>query len=204
MFKLLPLFLLLIGYSANAQNHEVQQRVVEAFNKRAADDFLIGSSVGYVDQQGEMEVNLGFVSSSHDKFEIGSISKSFAGIILAQLVLENKVKLSTPLEDVIPELKGTYAGSVTLKLLGTHKARFVRNHPDGDVILEEALINFLKKFTPRSDGPAVDEKRYSNLGFTTLGLVIAKITGKSYSEAVRERILSPHGYERNEFSNLLG
>jgi D-alanyl-D-alanine-carboxypeptidase/D-alanyl-D-alanine-endopeptidase len=204
MLKMFAFIMLSLSFSAYGQNHaQVQQRVTEAFNNRAADDFLIGSSVGYMDQEGQLELNLGAVTSSHQKFEIGSISKTFTGIVLAQLVLENKVQLATPLEEVIPELRGTYAGSVTLKLLANHKARFVRNHPDGDATLEVALINYLKHYTPGPKEPAEGEKRYSNLGFATLGLVISRITEKSYSDAVRERILIPLGMNDSGFLTSL-
>lgn len=139
------------------------------------------------------------MKSSHEKFEIGSLSKSFTGIILAQLIIENKAKLTTPLEAVISELQGTFAGSLTLKLLATHKARLVRDHPVGDGISEEDIINFLITYKPGQDAPAEGEKRYSNLGFDTLGLVISRLTGKSYSDAVRERIFHPLGMNESGF-----
>lgn len=192
MLHLYSILLLFLSLSAFGQNHlDVQKRVTDAFNRRSSDDLLIGSSVGYIDEQGKLEMNLGVVNSSHEKFEIGSVSKTFTGIVIAQLVLEQKIKLSTLLEEVLPELKGTYAGTVSLKLLANHKARFVRNHPEGDGISEEDIINFLKTFTPGTKNPADGEKYYSNLGFTTLGVVISRLTGKSYSDAIRDRILLP-------------
>ena len=192
MLHLYSFLLLFLSLSAFGQNHlDVQKRVTDAFNRRSSDDLLIGSSVGYIDEKGKLEMNFGVVNSSHEKFEVGSVSKTFTGIVIAQLVLEQKIKLSTLLEEVLPELKGTYAGTVSLKLLGNHKARFVRNHPEGDRISEEDIIIFLKTFTPGPKDPAEGEKFYSNLGFTTLGIVISRLTGKSYSDAIRERILSP-------------
>jgi CubicO group peptidase (beta-lactamase class C family) len=200
MFKLFPIILFWLSVASHGQDlSDVRLRITEAFNKRAADDFLIGSSVGYIDQQGSLQLSLGTVQSSHEKFEIGSVSKSFTGIILAQLIIENKAKLTTPLEAVISELQGTFAGSLTLKLLATHKARLVRDHPAGDRVSEEDIINFLKTYTPGQDAPAEGEKRYSNLGFDTLGLVISRLTGKSYSDAVRERIFLPLGMNESGF-----
>jgi len=200
MLHLYSFLLLFLSLSAYGQNHvDIQKRVTDAFNRRSTDDLLIGSSVGYIDEKGKLEINLGMVNSSHEKFEIGSVSKSFTGIVIAQLVLDQKIKLSTLLEEVLPELKGTYAGSVSLKLLANHKARFVRNHPEGGGISEEDLINFLKTFAPGTSGPAEGEKYYSNLGFTTLGLVISRLTGKNYSDAIRERILLPLEMKETNF-----
>lgn len=200
MLKLVLILLILICLPAIGQDlDDVRFRITEAFNKRAVDDFLIGSSVGYIDLKGSLELNLGTVKSSHEKFEIGSVSKSFTGIILAQLILENKVKLTTLLEAVIPELQGTFSGSLTLKQLATHKARLMRDHSGGDLISEEDIIKFLKTYIPGLDAPVEGEKRYSNLGFSALGLVISRLTGKSYSDVVRERIFIPLGMNESGF-----
>lgn len=65
-------------------------------------------------------------------FEIGSISKPFAGLLLAKLVAEGVVTLETPLNDLLPTdiadilLNGKL---VTLRHLVTHAAGFLRGRP---------------------------------------------------------------------------
>ena len=200
MSQFISLALLFLSLSLHAQTYEsVGERITQAFNKRVTNDLLIGASVGYMDEQGTLELSLGTVDNAHEKFEIGSISKSFTGIIIAQLVLENKLKLSTLLEEVIPELSGTFAGSISIKLLATHRSQLIRSHPDGWNISEKSIINFLATYAPGPTTPAEGEKRYSNLGFAVLGVVISKITQQSYSYAVRERIFRPLGMNESGF-----
>lgn len=200
MMKVLSFLLFCLSFACYAQNHaEVEQRITDAFNRRYSDDLLIGSSVGYIDEQGQVELSLGMVESVHQKFEIGSISKSFTGIVLAQLVVENKVALTTLLEEVVPELKNSFVGQQSLKRFANHAARLVRNHPKGDNVSEQEIIDFLKTYNPGPSAPTEGQILYSNLGFATLGLAISRITSKSYADTVRERIFLPLGMNESDF-----
>ncbi|MEO1200800.1 MAG: serine hydrolase domain-containing protein, partial [Pseudomonadota bacterium] len=60
-------------------------------------------------------------------FEIGSISKVFAGILLAVMVEEGRIDPDCPLGDVVPDLVGTQAW-LTPHRLATHNAGLPKLH----------------------------------------------------------------------------
>lgn len=136
-------------------------------------------------------------------YEIGSITKAFTGILLADMVLNGEVKLETTIGEVLPGTKD-YPGSVrkiTLGQLATHSSGLPRlpgnlfasvkdqANPYADYSVEH-LDAFLRDYKPASTEP---KPEYSNLGFGLLGHILATKAGKSYEALVTERVLTPLG-----------
>jgi CubicO group peptidase (beta-lactamase class C family) len=136
-------------------------------------------------------------------FEIGSVTKVFTSLLLADAVVRGEVKLDDPVQKHLPSsLKVPKRGKVeiTLEDLATHTSGlprlpsnlamakgFTGTNPYaryGDDLLATALKNItLKDEQPKAD--------YSNMGAGLLGLTLAKRAKKSYEEAMQERILGP-------------
>jgi CubicO group peptidase (beta-lactamase class C family) len=146
---------------------------------------------GKVQVQNRQKLN----GRSTSLFEIGSISKSFTGIVAAQLSLEkNKFDLTLPISTYVPELGESFVGSVTSIQLGTHSAQLVNNLLDSTgqiskLFSEAELISFLKSYAPDLSHYPKGQRHYSNLGFATLGLVISRIEKKYFAAIIQERIL---------------
>ena len=136
-------------------------------------------------------------------FEIGSISKLFTNLLLAQLALDGAVSLHAPVADylpagtVIPSLGGR---QITLFDLATHSAGLPAIPPDLGLLDPanpyrdygaEQLLAFLANYRlPREPGSQFE---YSNTGAALLGLALAHAGGKPYPDLVSERILEPLG-----------
>lgn len=136
-------------------------------------------------------------------FEIGSITKVFTSVLLADMVLKGEVALTDPVQKYLPE--GTHVPErngkvITLIDLATHTSGLPRlpdnlkpsrpDDPYADYTIEQ-LNAFLGKLVLTRD---IGEKyEYSNLGAGLLGLALAHRAGKSYEALVRERITGPLG-----------
>ena len=144
-------------------------------------------------------------------FEIGSITKTFTGAVLAALLEEGAVGVDDPVAAllpgwVIPEKDGH---RITLRDLATHRSGLPRM-PDtpmpgavADLVLMRGLADPYRNGTaewvrgylaecalPRAPG---DADEYSNLGMGLLGHALARQAGLSYEELVRRRVLAPLG-----------
>ena len=131
-------------------------------------------------------------------FEIGSISKTFTGLALAQMAAQEKVSLNEPVRLLLPSGTVTRpAGSeITLLDLATHysglpgmpdniaRDTYAAYHPSD-------LYAYLAKHGVTR--PANTSFRYSNLGFSLLGQALANRAGISYPELILREITSPLG-----------
>ncbi len=160
-----------------------------------------GKNVYY--SYGETEKGNGKLPNEHTIFEIGSISKTFTSILLANAVLQNKVKLDDPVNkyfpDSIPAL--VFGGTVvTLKTMSNHTSAIPRmptnfhpsdnNNPYKDYD-DRDLFGFYK--TLKLERKPGVQYEYSNLAAGTLGVILEKIYKKSYQDLFVETICNPLG-----------
>ncbi len=133
-------------------------------------------------------------------FEIGSISKTFTGLILAQMVEQHKVKLDEPVRELLPS--GTVAKpegpEITLLDLATQHSGLPRmpdnfhpaNPQDPYADYHPAnLYEFIAKHGVAK--PANTGFNYSNLGLGLLGQALANRAGMTYPELLKTEITEP-------------
>lgn len=131
------------------------------------------------------------------RFRIASITKTFTATITLQLVRERRLALRDTLGKLLP---GVLPGAerVTVEQLLTHTSgipdyltdsRFTDSIVDGGMHTRDWPPRELLGYGGRPGRSGVN--RYSNGNFILLGLVIEKITGQSYAEALRERVTEP-------------
>ncbi len=139
-------------------------------------------------------------------FEIGSISKVFTSTVLAQMVLEGKVKLEDPAQKFLPEsvhLPTRSGKAITLGTLSMQNSGLPRMpsnfhpkdpaNPYADYSVQQ-MYDFLSGYTLTRDPGAQFE--YSNLGVGLLGHVLALASGKSYEQMELDRVWKPLGMTR--------
>jgi len=136
-------------------------------------------------------------------FEIGSITKVFTALLLADMVARGEVKLTDPVEEYLPaegRPKSFDNKPISLLDLVTYTSGLPRlptnfkpqdkENPYADYTVEQ-LYKFLSEYTPRYYPGSHYE--YANLGFGLLGHVLALHAGRSYEELVVSRICEPLG-----------
>jgi CubicO group peptidase (beta-lactamase class C family) len=135
-------------------------------------------------------------------FEIGSITKTFTGVILAQMVAQGKVTLDEPVRELLPA--GTVTKptgtEITLLDLATQSSGLPRmpdNFDPADPANPYAdyhaanLYAFLAKHGVVK--PATTSFLYSNLGFGLLGQALSDRAKTSYPDLLRDEITEPLG-----------
>lgn len=133
-------------------------------------------------------------------FEIGSLTKTFTGLILAQLVEQHSVSLDDPVRKLL--LPGTVAKpdgpEITLGDLATQHSGLPRlpdnlhpknpNNPYADYTAAD-LYAFLAKHGVAK--PANPGFLYSNLGFGLLGHALSVHAGMSYAALLKKEVTTP-------------
>lgn len=133
-------------------------------------------------------------------FRIASMTKSFTAMAVLQLRDEGKLRLDDSISTYIPQTKRfTYltddAPPITIRHLLTHSAGFPEDNPWGDRQLQnsnEELMQLIEQGVSFSNAPGISYE-YSNLGFTLLGYIVSKVSGKPYQQYITEKILRPLG-----------
>lgn len=163
-----------------------------------------GIVVGMIaaDPQERWVVGYGRLSASDERvpdgdtvYEIGSITKVFTGILLAQAVLKGEVKLDDPISMYLPEgvTAPDYEGkSITLLDLATHTSGLPRDVYDLHTL--EQMYAFLSGY-PLTREPG-SSYAYSNYGMGLLGnLLVQKVSQADYEALLLERICRPLGMD---------
>jgi serine-type D-Ala-D-Ala carboxypeptidase/endopeptidase len=174
-----------------------------------------GIVVGLIEPSGRRFVSYGHLAKGDPRavdgdtiFEIGSVSKVFTSLLLADMVQRKEVALDDPAAMYLPEhvrMPERSGISITLRDLSTHRSGLPpmpgnlfakmaqRKDPDGPYVGYgvDDLYQFLSSYSlPRDPG---SEFEYSNLGAGLLGHLLGCRAGTAYENLVRHRITQPLG-----------
>jgi CubicO group peptidase (beta-lactamase class C family) len=159
-----------------------------------ADKGEVVFSKGY----GLADVENNIPNTPETKFMIGSITKQFTAMLITQLVEKGKLKLDNTISDFIPDFPRDIGDKITVEMLLCHSSGLIL--PEGiekyyyATRKEEWLQEYLKQLS--DEGLRFEPGKgygYSNAGYFILGLIIEKVTGKSYEAVLTEQILKPLG-----------
>jgi CubicO group peptidase (beta-lactamase class C family) len=170
----------------------------------------VGIAAGVVDAKGRTVIVAGKVGggdggapTGDTVYEIGSITKVFTSLLLADMAEKGEVRLDDPVAKYLPpDVKALAAGDRPITLLdlsmqvsglprmpGNFKPADPTN-PFADYTADK-LFEFLNRHTlARKPG---EKYEYSNVGAGLLGFALARRAGMSYEALVRKRILEPLG-----------
>jgi serine-type D-Ala-D-Ala carboxypeptidase/endopeptidase len=133
-------------------------------------------------------------------FEIGSITKTFTGLILSQMAEQGKVKFDDPVRDLLPPgtVQKPAGQEITLLDLATQHSGLPRM-PDNfkpadseNPFADYHAANLYEYLAKHGVGkPEKTEFLYSNLGFGLLGQALSVRAGKSYQALLEEEVLGP-------------
>jgi serine-type D-Ala-D-Ala carboxypeptidase/endopeptidase len=138
-------------------------------------------------------------------FELGSVTKGYTGLLLADMIRRGEAALDEPVQDLLPpgvSVPVRNGRTITLHDLATHRSG-LPPMPDNFVGGETAdayakysvddLYQFLS--THQMIHRIGAKFRYSNLGAGLLGHALSCRAGRDYESLIRERILSPLGLD---------
>lgn len=136
-------------------------------------------------------------------FEIGSITKVFTGVLLAQHVVAGELRLEQPARELLPAgntLPARDGREITLGDLSTQVSG-LPPMPTNFMPRDQAnpyadydgarLLEFLRTVQPAR--AAGERYEYSNLGVGLLGFALSTRAGMSYEQLLTARVLRPLG-----------
>jgi D-alanyl-D-alanine carboxypeptidase len=153
---------------------------------------VYGKGYGYADREAARPVK------PEDRFEIGSITKSFAATAIMLLVEEGKITLDDKLDKFIAAVPQQWSG-ITIRHLLNHTSG-LPEYPDdptfadlfaNKILGEEEMLTRFRAYS-LSWAPGT-RYRYCNVGYDILGIVVRRVTGKGYFDFLKERVFTPLG-----------
>lgn len=144
-------------------------------------------------------------AKTNTKFRIASITKAFTAVLVLQLYEQGKLDLQATIKTYLPDYRGEGGGRVTIHHLLNHTSGI--QNLDTITSYEAAVKQGLEVYQlPHTtdellarycSGKLVHQVGqvfdYNNADYIILGKIIEKVTGKPFSEALKERILGPLG-----------
>ncbi len=213
-YKIILVFILLtfVNYKCQKKSKQLFNKnlpvaVVEAIEKRIEEGLNPSIALALIDSSGVQYFNFGKTADGGKEvnrntiYEIGSISKVFTGILLAQQVLDDELKLDDEVNAFLPDsIKIPVMGDteITLGNISDHTSGLPRmpdnfapanpNNPYSDYTVEQ-MYEFISNYTPtRAVG---SEYEYSNLAQGLLGNLLAGNKNTTYEELMVEVIAGP-------------
>ena len=167
---------------------------------------------------GVAELSSGAKITAKTNFRLASVSKQFTAMAIMLLVHDGKLHYDDHLTDVFPDFP-PYGKTITIRNLLQHTSG-LKDYEDlmpptnpavpvEQIQIQDAgVLELLKKETATKFAPGT-KWEYSNSGYVLLGVIVQKVSGKSFPDFLRERIFIPLGMTntvayvrgRNEVSN---
>ncbi|MGO9109537.1 MAG: serine hydrolase domain-containing protein [Thermoguttaceae bacterium] len=178
----------------------------EAVREELAEHKLHGMAVALVDDQ-RIIYSAGFGNVKRDSiFRAGSISKLFNAVAIMQLVEQGKLDLDVPIETYGPEFKIIVpfdnVPAITLRHLLCHRSGMIRESPVGGYFdfkepgLAETVASIRSCVLVN---PPNIKTRYSNIGPSIAGQILATVAGMEYARYQQEHLLKPMGMSSSSF-----
>ncbi|MDF0716284.1 serine hydrolase [Muricauda sp. 334s03] len=129
------------------------------------------------------------------KYDLASMGKMFTAISIMQLKEQGKIKLEQTVGEILSDYPNIEAKTITVQQLLSHTSGlgdFFSPEFDKNKDSIKNLSDYLPYFVndPLEFKPG-ERMRYSNAGYVVLGLIIEKVTGKSYNEYLTKNVFSP-------------
>ncbi|WAP59065.1 serine hydrolase domain-containing protein [Streptomyces sp. S465] len=163
---------------------------------------------------GEAELNSGRPMPYGAHYRAASVTKSFVATVVLQLVAEGRLSLSDPVDRWLPGVvsgNGNDGRRITVRNLLQHTSgihNYSYSDDTGDsaedfertrfdhVSPEQVVAGAVKHrpdFPPASADDPEPDWNYSNPGYVLAGMIIQKVTGHTWPQEVRDRIIRPLG-----------
>ncbi len=152
---------------------------------------------------GAKELRTGARIDTKTNFRLASVSKQFTAMAVMLLVHDKKLTYDATLGELFPEFRD-YGKKITVLQLLNHTGGLpdyedlmeAKEEEKGPIwssdkqIQDPEVLQLLEKATKGKFEPGT-KWDYSNSGYVVLGLIVAKVSGKSFGEFLHERIFLP-------------
>jgi D-alanyl-D-alanine carboxypeptidase len=185
---------------------EIVTQLDTLIEKAATEDSFSGAVMVAKDGKPIFQKAVGFANKetklqnkTTTRFNLGSINKSFTSVAIAQLAQQGKLAYTDTIAKLLPDYPNkAVAEKVTIHQLLTHTSG-LGDYLTRDLAQAKTLRDLLPLFVnqPLLFEPG-QKQQYSNSGYVVLGLIIEKLSGRSYYDYVKENIFKPAGMTRTD------
>jgi D-alanyl-D-alanine carboxypeptidase len=139
-------------------------------------------------------------------YRIGSVTKQFTAALVLQLAEQNRLSLDDPIGRYVMGLPEAWSG-IRVRHLLNHTAgipafeiHWLRGGIREEALVPDSVIGLVRG-EPLEFAPGAGWK-YSNIGYTLLGMLIERVTDERYAHALESRILRPLGLTASRYCDV--
>lgn len=137
-------------------------------------------------------------------FAIGSCTKAFTASLLGILANDKDINIDKPLHTYLPSLQfynNELTNNVTLRDLMSHRTGLPRHDISWYLFSSASRDSMLQRIQYLEPSEPLREAwQYNNFMFLVQGAVAEKLTGTSWEQNIKTKILMPLGMNRSNFS----
>ena len=168
---------------------------------------LVANESGVIHKKGYGYANFEWqIPNAPDvRFRLGSITKQFTSMVIMQLVAEGKIKLDDRITTHLKDYRKDTGDRVTIAQLLNHTSGIPSYTSLPGFFANESRDPwtpdaFVKKWASGDlEFEPGTKWSYNNSGYSLLGAIIEKVTGKPYAQALQERIFDPLGMKASGY-----
>jgi CubicO group peptidase (beta-lactamase class C family) len=204
-FQFLAVLLFLSSFTFGQEKSAKIDSIIQDNYKKSPE---VGISVGFISNNEEYYTAYGNISkeskSRIDKnslFEIASITKILTANLIAQAVIDRKIKLDDYIDGYLPKeyvLQQNLKNKIRISDLASHQSglpdidfpQLIELNPQQPVsnVTQSTLTSLINNCKELKD---YGKYQYSTMGYTLLGQILEKVYGKSYDLIIREKLADP-------------
>lgn len=162
----------------------------------------IPGGVSWVATKGLADRQTGEPMSRPMQAPIGSVTKTYTGLVALQLVSEGVLSLDATIDRWYPAYPE--ASAITLRMLLNHSSGIadisnlqlaIKCSDPHEIVAPDVLID-MSTAQPRAPFAPGQGFAYSSANTIIVGRIIEKVTGASYADVLAQRLFEPLGLER--------
>jgi CubicO group peptidase (beta-lactamase class C family) len=213
IFKNIVLIVLLLIFSTTAlaagtKLEKIDKIVKKYHDARHLNGVVLVAEKGkiiYKKACGYADFAWGIKNTVDTKFRIYSASKQFTAMIIMRLAEEGKIGLDEPITTYLPYYRKDTGGKITVHNMLTHSHGIPDPPMDSmPLIITESPEEIIKKYFSGDLMYDPGQKfSYSGVGgYTILGAIAEKVSGKILKELLQERIFDPLGMRNSHYYDV--
>lgn len=151
---------------------------------------IFEKSFGYANEETKQKLD------NNSVFELASVSKQFTAMGIVLLEKQGKLKYDDNISKYIPEF--SFYGNISIRNLLHHTGGlpdymqlFEEKWDKTKFVTNQDIVNEFVKYKPEIIFQQGEKYEYSNTGYALLGLIIEKISKKSYGQFLNQNIFKP-------------
>lgn len=205
----IPLFAFFLLLTTISFGQDITQKIDSIVQEVYLKYPEVGISIGFIQNHQEFYTAYGknhkestVDINKNSIFEIASITKIVTANLLAQAVLEDKIKLEDYIDDYLPELyilQDAIKNRIKISDLASHQSGLedldfgklivANSQQPIDGVTQEDISAIINNCAELNDYGIY---RYSTIGYVLLGDILEKAYGKSYDQIITEKLIAPY------------